>query len=213
MANRFFDVSLTSCQRNPVNRNVCSILGLTPSKSANRKSLTMSALSSPILFFPQILCHLFFFFEHTTAFTPKSGLFVWFYLWLDDHGSLTNLFNRLQSDLNISAIRTSTMISNSNSLCREQDAQSHRRRSTSRHFRFRAVPRTNRTLMMANTHNHSATSSTTEPPAGVPSLPWQCFCFDASPDEHTDVASQDECALLLGPLPPTRSATRNCLAC
>ena len=29
----------------------------------------------------------------------------------------------------------------------------------------------------------------------------------------TDVSSQDECAPLLGLLPPTRSATRNCLAC
>src|SRR4029077_14248302 len=57
------------------------------------------------------------------------------------------------------------MISNSNSLCRERDAQSLGRRSTSRHFRVRAVPRTNRTLTMVNTHNHSATSNTTEPPA------------------------------------------------
>ena len=29
---------------------------------------------------------------------------------------------------------------------------------------------------MVNTHNHSATSNTTEPPAGVPWLPWQYFC-------------------------------------
>jgi hypothetical protein len=49
------------------------------------------------------------------------------------------------------------MISNSNSLCRERDAQSLGRRSTSRHFRVRAVPRTNRTLTMVHTHNHSAT--------------------------------------------------------
>jgi len=45
-----------------------------PIESQNRKSLTMSALSSPFLFFPQIFCHLFCFFEHTTVFTPKSGL-------------------------------------------------------------------------------------------------------------------------------------------
>ena len=103
------------------------------------------------------------------------------------------------------------MISNSNSLCRERDAQSSGRRSTSRHLRFRAVPRTNRTLKTANTHNHSATSSTTELPACDPSLPWQCFCGDASPGACTDVASQVGYELLLGPLPPTRSATRNFL--
>ncbi len=90
------------------------------------------------------------------------------------------------------------MISNSNSLRRERDAQSKPRRSTSRHFWFRAVPRTNRTPTTVNTHNHSATSSTTEPPACVPSLPWQCFCADASLGERTDVASPDECAPLLG---------------
>jgi integrase len=57
------------------------------------------------------------------------------------------------------------MITCSNSLCGERDAPSCGRRSTSRHVRFRAVPRTNRTLKTANTHNHSATSSTTEPPS------------------------------------------------
>ena len=81
------------------------------------------------------------------------------------------------------------MITTSNSLCRERDAQSSGRRSTSRHVRFRAVPRTNRTQTTANTHNHSATSSTTEPPTCAPSLLWQCFCADASPGECTDVAS------------------------
>jgi hypothetical protein len=48
------------------------------------------------------------------------------------------------------------MISNSNSLCRERDAQSSPRRTTSRHLRYRAVPRANRTLKTANTHDHSA---------------------------------------------------------
>ena len=55
------------------------------------------------------------------------------------------------------------MITSSNSLFRERDAQSSARRSTSRHVRYRAVPRTNRTLTTVNTHNHSATSSTSEP--------------------------------------------------
>src|ERR1700688_3528286 len=104
------------------------------------------------------------------------------------------------------------MITCSTSLFREWDAHSSAQASTSHHVRYRAVPRTNRTLTTANTHNHSATSSTTELPACVPSLPWQCFCADASPGECTDVSSQDGCALLLGLPPPTRSATMNCLA-
>src|SRR6516164_6538530 len=103
------------------------------------------------------------------------------------------------------------MITSSNSLCRERDAQSNRRCSTSHHGAYRAVPRTNRTLMMANSHSHSATSNTNEPPCVFPSPPWQCFCADAWPGACTDVASRDGCALLLGPPPPTRSATRNCL--
>jgi hypothetical protein len=52
-----------------------------------------------------------------------------------------------------------------------------------------------------------------EPPAGAPSLPWQCFCVDASPGACNGVASQDGHVLPLGPLPPTRNATTNCLAC
>jgi serine/threonine protein kinase len=67
------------------------------------------------------------------------------------------------------------MITSSNSLCRERDAPSCARRSTSRHVRFRAVPRANRTLTTANTHNHSATSNTTELRDGAPSLPWRCY--------------------------------------
>src|SRR5713101_2031636 len=69
------------------------------------------------------------------------------------------------------------------------------------------------TLTTANTHNHSATSSTTEPPAGVPSRPWQCSCAGASLGACTDVSSPAGYALLLGLPPPTRSATTNCLAC
>src|SRR5215469_6631939 len=105
------------------------------------------------------------------------------------------------------------MITCSNSLCRERDAPSSSRCSTSHHVRYRAVPRTNRTLTTANTHNHSATSSTTEPPACVPWLPWQCFCVDALPGACTDVASGGCCVPLLELLPPTGSAIRNCLAC
>src|ERR1700676_3781770 len=105
------------------------------------------------------------------------------------------------------------MITSANSLCRERDAPSSARCSTSHHVRYRAVPRTNRTLTTANTHIHSATSSTSEPPACAPSLPWRCFCVDVSPGGYTDVSSQDGYAPLLGPPLPTRSATRNCLAC
>jgi hypothetical protein len=103
--------------------------------------------------------------------------------------------------------------SSSNSLFRERNAQSSARPSTSRHVRFRAVPRTNRTLTTANTRIHSATSSTTGSPACVPSLPWRCFCADALPGACTDVSSPDGYALLLGPPLPARSATTNCLAC
>jgi hypothetical protein len=49
------------------------------------------------------------------------------------------------------------MITSSNSLFRERDAPSCARCYTSRHVRYRAVPRTNRTLTTANTHNHSST--------------------------------------------------------
>src|SRR5882757_9699925 len=105
------------------------------------------------------------------------------------------------------------MITSSNSLFRERDAPSCGRCFTSPHVRYRAVPLTNRTLTTANTHSHSATSSTTEPPACAPSLPWQCSCADASPGECTDVSSLGCTLLLLEPPPPARSAVRNCPAC
>jgi hypothetical protein len=60
-------------------------------KSGNRKSLTMSALSSPVFVFSQIFCHLFSFCEHTTTFTPKSGLVRFALPLADDHGSFINL--------------------------------------------------------------------------------------------------------------------------
>ena len=54
-----------------------------------RKSLTMSALSSPFFVFFTHFLSLFFFFEHTTAFTPKSGLpGPFFDRCFDDLGSL-----------------------------------------------------------------------------------------------------------------------------
>src|ERR1700730_680969 len=105
------------------------------------------------------------------------------------------------------------MISTSNFLFREPDAHLTARRSTSRHVRYRAVPRTNRTRTTVNTHNHSATSSTSEPPASVPSLPLQCSCVDAPLGECTDVAKLDGYAPLLEQPPPARSATRSYLAC
>jgi hypothetical protein len=117
-------------------------------------------------------------------------------LCIDDHGSLV-IFRPASVDPNISSIKTSTMITSSNSLFRERDAPSHGRCFTSHHVRYRAVPRTKRTLTTVNTHNHSATSSTTESPACVPSLLWQCSCPDASPGAWTGAAGQDESAPLL----------------
>src|SRR4029077_11957503 len=132
---------------------------------------------------------------------------------IDDHGSFRNLtvsFSPTQTSLRSV---TSTMITSSNSLFRERDAHSSARRSTSRHVRYRAVPRTNRTLTTANTHNHFATSSTSEPPASVPSLPWQCSCVDAPPGECTDVATPDGFVLPPGLPPLARNATTSYLAC
>src|SRR5258705_11801696 len=96
------------------------------------------------------------------------------------------------------------MITSSNSLCRERDAQPSGRCSTSHHVRYRAVPRSNRTPSTANTRSHFATSSTSGLPACAPSLPWQCFCVDASPGECIDVASPDCSAQLLEQPPPAR---------
>src|SRR6195256_4894444 len=97
------------------------------------------------------------------------------------------------------------MITSSNSLWRERDAPSCGRCFTSHHVRYRAVPRTNRTLTTANMHIHSATYSTSESLVGVPSLPWRCSYADASLNECTAVASQDGYVPLLGPLPPAKT--------
>src|ERR1700737_1489551 len=118
---------------------------------------------------------------------------------------------RRQRDPTSTSINPTTIITLSNSLRREWDAHSSAQASTSHHIRYRAVPRTNRTRTTANTHIHSATSSTSEPPASVPSLPWPCSCIYASPDECTDVASREGYAPPLEQPPPARSATRSCL--
>ena len=115
----------------------------------------------------------------------------------NDHGSFV-IFRSASVRPKTSSITTSIMISKSNSLCRKRDAESGSRRSISRHFRFRAVPCTKRTLTTAITHNHSATSNRSELPACSPSLPWRCFRFDASPGVYTHVSSQDERGPLLG---------------
>src|SRR4030081_2458493 len=74
---------------------------------------------------------------------------------------------------------------------RARDAHSSGRRSTSHHVRFRAVPRTNRAYLTANTRSHFATSNTTQSPSGAPSLPWQCSGADASPSVRSDVSTPD----------------------
>jgi hypothetical protein len=128
-----------------------------------------------------IFCSLFSFLRHTTPFTPKSGLICSVKLCFDDHGSFVifrstsvrpkHLFDPYFDHDYFFKLR----------LTRERDAPSRARRSTLHHLQLRAAPRTNRTLMTANTHNHSATSSTTESPACVPWLLWQCSCADPSP--------------------------------
>src|SRR6516165_2669893 len=129
-----------------------------------------------------------FFFEQTSPFTPKSGLNCSVYLCFDDHGSFRNLsvgFSPTQTSLR-SVLRPRLLV---RTPFRERDAHSSSRRSTSHHVRYRAVPRTNRTLTTTNTHIHSATSSTSELPTGAPSQPSLCSCADASPGACTGVAS------------------------
>jgi len=153
--------------------------------TASEASLTMPAR---VKSFFRFFCPLFSFFEHTTPFTPKSGLICSVKLCFDDHGSPV-IFRSVSVRPRHLIDQTSTMITSSNSLCRERDAQSLARCSTAHHASQRAVPRANRTRTTANTHIRSATSSTTESPSGDPSLPWQCSCADASPGECTDAAS------------------------
>ena len=109
-------------------------------------------------------------------------------------------------------IKTSTMITSSNSLCRERDAQSSGRRPTSRHGRFRAFPRSNRMQPTAHIATCFATSSTTAPRVFWPWLLWQFFSGGASSGAHSDVASLDYTVRLLALLHPASSATTRCLA-
>src|SRR6516164_3995571 len=155
--------------------------------------------------------HSFFLFSmHTSPFTPASGLVrLPLTNCIDDHGSLVIY----RFDPTISSIKTSTMITNSNSLFRERDAQSSGRRPTSRHGRFRAFPRSNRIQPTANIANCFATSSTTEQQVFWPWPLWQFFFPGASLGAHTDVASPGCTVRLLGMLPPAKSGVENCPAC
>src|SRR5215472_5926498 len=105
------------------------------------------------------------------------------------------------------------MITYSNSLCREWAAHSLGRRSTAHHYRDRAFPRANRTLKTVNTHNHSATSSTSELPFGAPSLPWQCSVAGAWPAADNGTASSRYNVRPLVLPPPASNAITSCLAC
>src|SRR5216684_7063014 len=104
------------------------------------------------------------------------------------------------------------MITTSDSLFRERDAQSNGRRFAARHVRFRAFPRANRIRLTANSPNRCATSSTAERQVSWPWPPWQCFYVDALPGAHTDAASPGCTVRLLALLLPASSATTHCLA-
>jgi hypothetical protein len=123
----------------------------------SRPSLTMLArVKSFFLSLSFFLSfHSFFLFStHTSPFTPASGLVrLPLTNCIDDHGSLVIY----RFDPTISSIKTSTMITNSNSLFRERNAQSYGRRLTSRHGRVRAFPRSNRIQPTANIANCCAT--------------------------------------------------------
>src|SRR5271156_6513723 len=109
-------------------------------------------------------------------------LFVLFSLCIDDRGSFAICRADSVRPKHLSD-QTSTMITSSNSLGRERDAQSFGRRSTSRHVRFRAFPRSNRIQPTAHIANHCATSSTTERRVSWPWPLWQFF----SPGAHRQV--------------------------
>src|SRR5215467_3042285 len=143
--------------------------------------------------------------------TPKEWSSLFSLLPLhDDQGSLA-IFRSVQSDPFISSISTSTMIAYSNSLCRERDAHSVARCSTAYHFRYRAFPRANRTRVKVSTRGHSATSSISELPSFVPSLPWQCSVAGASLDVDSGAASPRYNVRRPVLPPPARNAIRNCL--
>ena len=134
-------------------------------------------------------CSLFSFFGHTIPFTSKSGLPCCIKTLLRRPRLVRNLSIGFSPTQTSHRSKTSTMITSSNSLCRERDAQSLARCATSHHASLRAVPRTNRTRTKANSHNRSATSSTNESPACDPSLLSLCSYAAASPGVCTDAAS------------------------
>jgi hypothetical protein len=94
----------------------------------------------------------------------------------------------------------------------ERDAQSIARCSTAHHRDVRVVPRANRTCSTADSHIPGASSSTDEPPACGPLLPWQFFVLAASSGGNTCCATRVRCAPSPAPLPPIESATSNSLA-
>ena len=77
-----------------------------------RTSLTMSARVKTVL---GSAGSLFSYFGHTPPVTPKSGLHCSFQFSPRRPRLVRNLFGRVQSDLYISSIKTSTMITSSNS--------------------------------------------------------------------------------------------------
>ena len=139
-------------------------------------------------------------------------LFVPLKLCFDDHGSFV-IFRSVSVRPRHLIDQTSTMITSSNSLCRERDAQSPARCATSHHVASRAVPRTNRTQTMANSHSRSATSSTNESPSCDPSQLWLCSCAGELPGVCTDAASAGCSVRPPAQPPPVSSAIKSCPAC
>jgi len=97
-------------------------------------------------------------------------------------------------------------------LARERDAHSFGRCSRSRHVRFRAFPRADRTLPTSYIPNHFATSSTAEPRVFGPWPPWRCSFADAAPGAYTVASSPNHNAPLLGLPLLARNAAKSCLA-
>src|SRR5215469_5798552 len=134
-------------------------------------------------------CSLFSFFGHTTPFTPKSGLLC----------SVKTLLRRPRLVCNLSIGFSPTQTSHRSKLRPRLLLQTPFAGSGMPNqlgdvllhtlSPSRAVPRTNRTQTMANSHIRSATSSTNESPACDPSLLWLCSYADASPGVCTDAAS------------------------
>ena len=94
----------------------------------------------------------------------------------------------------------------------ERAAQSIARCSTAHHDLIRAGPRANRTFLTARNPIPYATSSTEQLPVSAPSPPWRSSVLVASLGGSTYCAIAEGCVPKLGPLPPARSATSNCLA-